>query len=159
MWKHVQLRPNMYTKHVQQTCTSNMYTKFENMYIKHVHNLHQTCTPNMYIIEQTCTQISTLISDLFNLSNHFCFFWKFWKCERFLCLASFSWFLSSLSEQPFEDGVSPDASLRNAYWFANNTFILTFQNRAVVLAKPSPAGGAARHQKGSSKSTLPDQIG
>ena len=57
VWKHVQLRPNMYTKHVQQTCTSNMYTKFENMYIKHVHNLHQTCTPNMYIIEQTCTQI------------------------------------------------------------------------------------------------------
>ena len=53
-----------------------------------------------------------------------------------------------MSEQPFEDGVSPDASFQNTHWFANDTFIITFQNRAAVLAKPSQAVGAARHQKG-----------
>ena len=92
-------------------------------------------------------------------ANHFCLLKKFWKCERFLCLATFSRFLSTLSEQSFEDGVSPDASFRNAVLVRKGHFYRHFFEQDRSPCKTVSGRGAARHQKGNQKNTLRDQIG
>ena len=100
-------------------------------------------------IENTILQLSAGIMkcEKFHFANHFCLLKKFWKCERFLCLASFSSFLSTSSVQAVEERFPPDVSSKNVVMVRKGRFYRHFSEHGSSPCKTVSSRGAGETPK------------